>query len=193
MRKKLQTKDLITVGIFTAVYFAVFFVCGMLGYIPIFMLLIPFICPFVSGIPFMLYLTKVKSFGMVTITGLICGTLMLLTGMSWPPIFTGTGFGLIADLILKSGNYQSSKKTVIAYTVFSVWLMGMMLPLYIMRDSYFAALVPTYGQEYVDALMYYTPAWSFFALTALTILGGFCGALIGRLALKKHFKKAGIV
>lgn len=192
MKNKLQAKDLITVGVFTAIYFAVFFVCGMLGYIPIFMLLIPFICPFVAGIPFMLYLTKVKSFGMITITGLICGALMLLTGMSWPPIFTGAGFGLIADLILKSGNYRNSQKTVVAYAVFSVWLMGMVLPLYLMRDSYFAAMVPTYGQEYVDALMSYTPGWSFFALTALTILGGFYGALIGRSVLKKHFIKAGI-
>jgi len=135
---------------------------------------------------------SIKRFGMVTITGLICGILMLITGMSWPPIFTGLGFGLIADFILKSGNYQSSKKTITAYTVFSVWLMGMMLPLYFMRDSYFAAMVPTYGQEYVDALMSYTPTWSFFALTALTILGGFCGALIGKSVLKKHFKKAGM-
>lgn len=189
---QLQAKDLITIGVYTAIYFTVFFACGMLGYIPIFILLIPFICSFVAGIPFMLYLTKVKAFGMLSITGLICGGLMLLTGMSWPPLFTGAGFGLIADLILKSGNYQSSKKTIIAYTVFSVWLMGMMIPLYFMRDSYFAAMVSTYGQEYVDALMSYTPTWSFFALLALTILGGFCGALAGKSVLTKHFKKAGI-
>jgi energy-coupling factor transport system substrate-specific component len=190
--QKLQAKDLITVGIFTAIYFVIFFACGMLGYMPLFMLLIPFICPFVSGIPFMLYLTKVKKFGMVTITGLICGVLMLLTGMSWPPIITGIGFGLIADFILKSGQYKSSAKAVIAYSVFSIWLMGMMLPLYVMRDSYFADMVPTYGQAYVDAVMAYTPTWSFFVLTALSFLGGLFGAFIGKAVLKKHFKKAGI-
>lgn len=193
MNNKLQAKDLINVGIFTAIYFVVFFACGMLGYIPIFILLIPFLCPFVAGIPFMLYLTKIKHFGMVTITGLICGTIMLVTGMSWQPIISGVIFGILADLILKSGNYQSSKKTVLAYTVFSIWLMGMMFPLYFARNSYFAAMVPTYGQEYVDALISYTPAWSFYALAALTALGGFFGALLGKAVLKKHFKKAGIV
>lgn len=33
---KLQTKDLINVGIFTAIYFVIFFAGMMLGYIPIF-------------------------------------------------------------------------------------------------------------------------------------------------------------
>lgn len=113
--------------------------------------------------------------------------------MSWPPVFTGIGFAFLADLILKSGNYQSSGKTVIAYTVFSVWLMGMLLPMYIMRESYFADMVPTYGQEYADKLMSYTPAWSFFLLTLLAIIGGLFGALIGKSVLKKHFKKAGII
>lgn len=193
MNQKLEVKDLITIGVYTAIYFVVFFMCGMLGYIPLFMLLIPFICPFVAGIPFMLYLTKVDRFGMVTITGLICGIMMFLTGMSWPPIFTGIGFGLLADFILKSGRYQSSGKTVLAYTVFSIWLMGAMLPLYFMRDSYFAAMIPTYGQEYVDTLMAYTPAWSFYVLTVTAALGGLAGALLGKSVLKKHFIKAGLV
>jgi energy-coupling factor transport system substrate-specific component len=115
MSLKLQPKDLITIGIFTALYFVVFFASGMLGYIPVFMVLIPFICPLLSGIPFMLYLTKVKKFGMITITGLICGVLMLITGMSWQGIISGVTFGFIADLILKSCRYKSARRTILAY------------------------------------------------------------------------------
>ena len=33
---KLQAKDLINVGVFTAIYFVIFFAGMMLGYIPIF-------------------------------------------------------------------------------------------------------------------------------------------------------------
>ena len=33
------------------------------------------------NIPFSLYYSKVQKFGMVSLTGLICGILMLLTGM----------------------------------------------------------------------------------------------------------------
>ena len=53
---KLQAKDLINVGIFTAIYFVVFFAGMMLGYIPIFIPLLGLVCPILCGIPFMLYL-----------------------------------------------------------------------------------------------------------------------------------------
>ena len=65
---KLQAKDLINVGIFTAIYFVIFFAGMMLGYIPIFIPLLGLVCPILCGIPFMLYLTKVKKFGMVSLT-----------------------------------------------------------------------------------------------------------------------------
>ena len=64
---KLQAKDLINVGIFTAIYFVIFFAGMMLGYIPIFIPLLGLVCPILCGIPFMLYLTKVKKFGMVSL------------------------------------------------------------------------------------------------------------------------------
>ena len=35
------------------------------------------ICPIVGGIPFMLFLTKTKKFGMITIMGILMGLVML--------------------------------------------------------------------------------------------------------------------
>lgn len=189
---RLEPKDLITVGVFTALYFVMFFVSGMLGYIPVFMLLIPFICPLLAGIPFMLYLTKVKKFGMITITGLICGILMLVTGMSWQGVISGALFGLIADLMLRSRGYKSASLAVPAYGVFSIWLMGMMFPLFFMRDAYFTNLRPVYGDEYTDALLALTPRWAFYALIAVTFAGGIAGGFLGKSVLKKHFARAGL-
>ena len=77
---KLQAKDLINVGIFTAIYFVIFFAGMMLGYIPIFIPLLGLVCPILCGIPFMLYLTKVKKFGMMSLTGIILGLLNVLIG-----------------------------------------------------------------------------------------------------------------
>ena len=78
--KKLQGKDLINVGIFTAIYFVVFMAVAMLGFIPIFLPLLIAIAPLIAGIVMMLYYSKIQKFGMVSLTGLICGILMLLTG-----------------------------------------------------------------------------------------------------------------
>lgn len=61
MDNKLQVKDLINAGIFTAIYFVVMFAAGMLGYIPVLFILLPAYLPIITGIPFMLFLTKVRN------------------------------------------------------------------------------------------------------------------------------------
>ena len=93
--KKLDGKDLINIGIFTAIYFVVVFAVAMLGMIPIFLVLLTVFVPLVGGIIFELFLTKVKKFGMITIMGLLLGIIMLLTGMEYVPIVTGTLFGCL--------------------------------------------------------------------------------------------------
>lgn len=115
---KLQGKDLINVGIFTAIYFVVMMAIAMLGFIPIFLPLLIVLVPLIGGIVMMLYYSKVQKFGMVSLTGLICGILMLLTGMGYWSIITGAVFGVLADLVLKSGDYKSAKKGIISHGVF---------------------------------------------------------------------------
>ena len=68
-KKKLNAKDFINIGIFTVIYFVMFFITGMLGYIPIFAVIIPLVLGILGGIPFMLFLTKTGKFGAATIMG----------------------------------------------------------------------------------------------------------------------------
>lgn len=193
MSEKLQVKDLINVGVFTALYFVCFFAVGMLGYIPIFLVLLPLLCPVVAGIPFMLFLTKVKKFGMITIMGTILGGLMVLTGHPWTVLVCGFCFGLIGDLIVKAGGYKSVKHAFIGYIFFSEWIIGAMIPLFFMRESYFKAIREGYGDTYADTLLAVTPNWVFGAMILLVIIGAIIGAFLGKATLKKHFKRAGIV
>ena len=81
MNNRLQAKDLINVGIFTAILFVICMGVAMVGYIPIFVPLLSVIVPFVGGIPFMLFLTRVRKFGMVLIMAAIIGIIMCLMGM----------------------------------------------------------------------------------------------------------------
>ena len=189
---KLQAKDLINVGVFTAIYFIVFFAGMMLGYIPIFIPLLGLVCPILCGIPFMLYLTKVKKFGMVSLTGIILGLLNLVMGSGVSVFIAGVVFGIASDLVLKAGKYQSWKCTLLSNGVFSLWFMGYVSPMFLPRTEFIASLVSSYGQEYVDTLMSYTPDWMFPVLFAVTFIGGIFGALLGKAVLKKHFEKAGI-
>lgn len=103
MNNKLQGKDLINIGIFTAIYFIVIFAAASIGFIPIFIPLISVIVPLVGGIPMMLFFSKIKKFGMLTICGVLLGIIMLLAGMGWWCIPTGLIFGLISDFSAVEG------------------------------------------------------------------------------------------
>lgn len=60
--------------------------------------------------PFHAVPDKSEKFGMVTIMGILSGLLMGLTGMGFWGVPMGLIFGLLGDLILKSGGYKSAKK-----------------------------------------------------------------------------------
>ncbi|MCR5517406.1 MAG: MptD family putative ECF transporter S component [Lachnospiraceae bacterium] len=194
MSNRFEIKDLITVGVFTALYFVVTFVVACLGFIPIFMVFMPLIGPIFSGIPLMLYFSKIKHAGMITITSIIIAILMFVTGHPYPIFIFCIGAGLLTEVVLRAGGYESIKHCVIGSATFSLWLLGMVIAFFFsFRDSYFASLVDGYGQEYVDKMKDYTPTWVFFAMIAMCIVGGTIGGLLGAKVLKKHFRKAGMI
>lgn len=151
-KNKLQAKDLINVGIFTAIYFVLFFAGMMLGYIPIFIPLLGLVCPIICGIPFMLYLTKVKKFGMVTLSGIILGLLNMLIGSGVLVLIFGIAFGVAADLIMNLANIKAGNSPCWVNGVFSLWIMGFVSRMFLTRTEFFDSLVSSYGQEYVDTL-----------------------------------------
>ena len=191
MEKKLQGKDLMNVGIYTAIYFVVTFLVAMLGFIPIFMVLMVIIAPLIGGIPFMLFMTKVKKPGMIMIMSLIMGLLMLLTGMGYWPLLISIITGIAAELICRAGQYKSVKSAVLAAGIFPLWMWGNYLPLFFNPDQYFASR-QSFGQDYIDSLTSMLPGWMCPVLLVLCFLSGIAGGLLGKNMLKKHFKKAGI-
>ena len=100
---KLNGKDLINVGIYTAMTLVIFFVFGLLTALPVIYPFLLFIWPFVCGIPMMLYYTKIQKFGMLTITGVIGGLFFFLIGYTWIGLVGWTLGGILADFVLKAG------------------------------------------------------------------------------------------
>ena len=188
---KLKGRDLINVGIYTAIYFVIMLAVAMLGMIPIFLPLLSVIVPILGGIPFMLFLTKVKKPGMIFIMAMIMGIMMLLTGMGPWPLLTCAVAGILAELIYRSGEYKSAKKAVLAYAVFSMWIWGNYLPLFTDYEGYFAQR-ESYGQAYIEAVQKLMPLWMAPVLLAACFVCGILGGILGRALLKKHFEKAGI-
>ena len=189
---KLNSKDLINIGIYTAMYLVVFFVVGMMNAVPILYPISLFFVPIVTGIPFMLFATKVKKSGMVFIMALILGLFWFALGYTWTPLVSYIVAGILAEIFFKVAKFQNFKLIVIGYCVFSWGAIGCCMPMLVMTDTYMAHIEEEMGSQYVTQLMQYMPWWMGIAGLGIIFIGGLIGAALGKKMLKKHFKRAGI-
>lgn len=190
-RDRLTGKDLINVGIYSAIYVVIIMALAMLGYIPIMMPLLCVIGPIVGGIPFMLFLTKVKKFGMILIMSIIMGILMALTGMGLYALPVAMVSALIAELVWKRAGYSKAGSSVVVCGFFSIWMWGNFIPLFTNPTGYFSTRTE-FGADYEAALTALLPPWMNPVLLLSCFVCGMIGGQLGRALLKKHFAKAGI-
>lgn len=189
---KLKGKDLMNIGIYAALTCVLITAVSMIGFVPVLLPMIGIFAPLLAGIPLMLFMTKTKKFGMITLMGTILGVFLCLTGMGYWPCIFGVVCGFIADLICKSAAYNSSKKAMIAHGFLSITYFGCMLPLYMDIDAYFSTR-QGFGEEYIATVTGILQPWTMPVLLAGGFLAGVLGAWIGQKLLKKHFTPAGIV
>lgn len=193
-KKKLQARDFITIGIFTAILWVVTMVVMYLGFLSPFVIAGYVILSIPAGIPMMLYYARIEKFGMLTITSVIIAILLFIFGMGLTGAPICIAAGLIADLIAKSGNYKSWKKTVLSYGVFSLWVSASYLPLVITADSYSASLLEGgYDPAFVDQLFTIITPKTYPIIIVLCFVCGVIGAFIGKAVARKNFEKAGII
>ena len=187
-KSKLNGKDLISIGIFTAVYFILnLLIAAAMGFIPLVNMMIPFASSLVLGIPMMLYFSKIKKFGMVLITYIIYGAILTLAGV-------GTLCALIAEFILKAKRYASISAAILSYAVCSVGANANVLGFAFMTEAQLAEKTAYYGQEYMDIISGYFSHGYMLPLLAITAFaGGVLGGLLGKAVLKKHFAKSGMI
>ena len=194
MDNKLQAKDLINVGLFTVLYFVLGCCVAIpIGFVPIFLPILGALWTLITGIPFMLFTTRVKKFGMVTLMAILSGALMGFTGMGYWGVPVGVVSGLAGDFIMKSGNYKSAAKNLLGYAVFSLWMIGTYIPMYFMVEQSYQSFVDGFGEEYANRVMSVMPTWSLILVVAGIFVCALLGGLLGKTVLKKHFAKAGIV
>ena len=194
--KALKGKDLITIGILSAIYFVINFAFMLLGGLhPMMWILMPAFITLFSGIPFMLMCAKVQKPGAVLLMGLITGLIYFATGQFTIVILVtfviACGLG---ELSRGLSGYGSFKGNTAAFAFFSLGMTGSPLPIWLMRDS-FLAQISEQGmpESYISTL----EAVSSPAMLAVLFVAPVVCALVGAWAagamFKKHFVKAGIV
>lgn len=72
-------------------------------------------------------------------------------------------------------------------------MVGVFIPIVVIRDTHYQNLLPDYEQEYTDMFMIYVPDRILPVLLAAVFVSGLVGGLIERKLFKKHFGWVGIV
>ena len=191
---KLEVSDLITIGVFAALYF----VCiatlvstlftGGFGSI-----FLPAITALISGCVYMLLAARLGKFGGITVMGVIIGLFLFISGHFVLSFIASIVFPVAADLIARAGKYKSKALLLVSYVVFSYGLTGPILPLWFMKDAYVASLQAR-GKDaaYIDGVFANINTGTFFISMIAILVCAVLGGWFGQRMMKKHFIKAGI-
>ena len=190
--KKLKIKDLVTIGVFAVIYVVIIFALGMIGFLPVLYLVYPALLGIVSGTVIMLFMAKVQKPWAVLILGMLTSIFMMVEGNTYLLIIHSFVVMLIAELIRRVGNYNSFKYNMLSFAIFNTWICGSLMQMLWAREKYIE-IAMVMGEDYVNALIKLVTYPNMALVYLGAILGGLIGANIGRILLKKHFIKAGII
>lgn len=193
--RKLTGKDVIAIGIYSAIYFVMNFAAMITGFIPLFWILLAGTAAILTSIPFLLMAVKVPKPGAVLIMGFITAFLYFITGQFTVLILITM---LIACVLSETYRYITKyalkfRNLVVAFILFSYGMVGSPLALFVYRESFLAQISGTMSRKYVVAISSYITTSMLILLLVSPIVGGLLGALIAKGIFKKHFEKAGIV
>ena len=192
--EKLRIKDLVTIGVFTVIYFVLFFVAGMVGIIPILYLAYPTLAGIITGIVAMLFMAKVQKPWGLFLLGLICSLIVIAMGNTYIIVIHAVISMVIAELLRKKGEYRSFKYNMLSFAIFNTWICGFLMQILLAKDKVIElAETRGMGHDYIMKLISLLNFRSMILVYIGAIVGGILGAYIGKVFLKKHFEKAGIV
>ena len=194
--KGLKGKDLITIGIFSAIYFVINFAFMLLGGIhPVLWMLMPGFIAVFAGIPFMLMAAKVQKPGAVFLMGLFTALIYFVTGQFTLVILISMPSAcVLAEVIRSMTKYDSFKGNSTAYVIFSLGMTGSPLPIWLFKADFLAQITEQgMPADYVSAVEALSSNAMLVVLFVAPIIGGMIGAFIAKGLFKKHFVKAGIV
>ena len=195
MRKQgLTAKDLVTVGIFSAL-FLVFALVGGIFFAPnpVLTFYMPVGSALLCGPVYLLMLAKVHKRWAVTILGALLCIVWFVTGMHWAMALGYLVMGIAADLVAGAGHYQSRRINALSYLLLSLGGTGSYLVFFADPDGWAKTMLGNgTEQTYIDTMRSAGTVWIMVVMLAGTILAAAVSAFVGGRILKKQFEKAGI-
>jgi|GEM_PF-375617 hypothetical protein len=194
-RKNSLVRDSITIGIFVALYFVLFFICGMtMGTVPLIMVLLPVIFGVFGDLIFMVLLGKVQRTGIFLITGLLVGLAMFSMAPGGIMGYMTIAGGVAGEVIYWLMGHKSFISMTAAYTAFvTLFAIGEYIPFIWMQEAYLKLYENNPTLDVAKAGMEILNPTTMAIFCALTIAACIIGCLWGRALTRKQFSRAGIV
>ena len=192
-KKSLTIKDLVTTGIFSAI-FLVFTMIGGIFFAPnpVLTFYMPMGAALLCGPVYLLMIAKVQKRWSVTILGIVMGIIWFVTGMHWAFSLGYIGMGIIADLVAGAGDYRNKAVNLLSYMLMSLGGVYTYVVFFIDPQGWASTMLENgTEQSYIDTMSASAPSW----LLAVIIIGtlaiaAFSGWIGGKL-LKKQFERLG--
>lgn len=196
-KKNIQMKDLISIGVYTAIYFII---CAISAALTVFIIpgysyaFIPVISALLSGTIYMLMVAKVPKFGAISIMGSIMGIFFFIIGRFPGATVIAIVISILADLIAYGFKYRNKLGILFSYIIFSFSLIGPVVPMLFFPTLYMEELTEQ-GRDmnYIEGVFSSVSEYTMIILTVLIIVLSIVGGVFGQRMMKKHFEKAGIV
>ena len=193
-KKGLTVKDLVTIGIFSAL-FLVFALIGGIFFAPnpILTFYMPVGSALLCGPVYLLLLAKVQKRFAVTILGVILCIVWFVTGMHWAMALGYLVMGIAADLVAGIGSYRSKKINSLSYVLLSLGGTASYLVFFANPDGWAKTMLGNgTEQSYIDTMRSAGNHWILVIMLAGTVLAALASAFVGCRMLRKQFEKAGI-
>ena len=193
-KKSLTIKDLVTTGIFSAI-FLVFTMIGGIFFAPnpVLTFYMPMGAALLCGPVYLLMIAKVQKRWSVTILGIIMGIIWFVTGMHWAFSLGYIGMGIIADLVAGAGDYRNKAVNLLSDMLMSLGGVYTYVVFFIDPQGWASTMLENgTEQSYIDTMSASAPSWLLAVIMIGTLaIAAFSGWIGGKL-LKKQFEKAGI-
>lgn len=189
--QRMNVRDYITTAIMLVLLFIVYIVVGApVGLSVAGCLFIFAVCSILWGTIYLLLFTKVNKKGVPLLFGSILAVIMFLN--FWAVAIPLELGAVIAEIVWRKADRRKFSTMLACFTIQTVFgYLGMTLPLIFLKELYLAA-IPAYAELY-GAVFNLVIGPMFFVALAATVVGCVAGGFLGKVLLKKHFLKAGIV
>ena len=193
--KKLTSKDLINIGIFTALYFLVAIIVVHIAFVPALQLISMPLVGLLTGPIYLLFIAKIGKFGGVLVMGIFISVIsgLVVFGRVWC-FLIGLAFFIVAELIAYIGKYKNQKLNNLSFIVVSFWSFGVLgLPWTASEFFHKVCVDGGYPTEWADGVIAVATPLNLVLMLSATLVTALISIVFTKMIFKKHFKKAGIV